>query len=190
VNFSLKISRTAAPVLLLAAALAGCGGPATQQPQVASAGGTPTLAPTSDVVGAYVEAMRAYVTCVRAEGVKVSDPDAKGKITFEGDLRKLKADPKFLTAQQKCSGLHPPVPAELEERPVLTAEEIEKERQYAKCMRENGAPDFPDPGPDGYLPERTDGAPSWNQDTEGARRAGVTCGPIIGAPATPGPAQG
>jgi hypothetical protein len=189
VKISLRLSRTAAPALLLAAALAGCGGPAAQ-PQVASAGGTPTIAPTTDVVGAYVEAMRAYVTCLRAEGLKVTDPDAKGRITFEGDLRKLKADPKFSSGQQKCIGLHPPLPAELEEKPVLTAEEIEMQRKYAKCMRENGAPDFPDPGPDGYLPERSDGQPSWNQGTEGAIRADVICSPIHGVQTDPSKAQG
>jgi hypothetical protein len=185
-----KITMTISVLAVTLAALAGCGG--KEDPKVASAGGTPTIAPTSDVVGEYVEAMRAYVTCVRAEGVKVSDPDAKGKITFEGDNRTLKADPKFRAAQQKCAGLHPPLPAELEERPVMTAEEIENARKYAKCMRESGAPDFPDPGPDGYYPERSDGQPTWNQDTEAAIRATLVCSPIVngGVRTDPSKAQG
>ncbi|NUT21289.1 MAG: hypothetical protein HOV77_19120 [Hamadaea sp.] len=182
----MKITRIVA-VALLAAALAGCG--AKEDPKVASAGGTPTIAPTSDVIGAYVEAVRTYVTCLRGEGLKVTDPDAKGHFTFEGDARKLKADPKFRAAQQKCGGLLPPVPTELIEKPALTAEEIENARKYAKCMRDNGVPEFPDPGPDGYYPDN-----SGYQATgsEADLRAQVICSPIIngGVRIDPSKAQG
>ncbi|NUT37183.1 MAG: hypothetical protein HOV79_29350 [Hamadaea sp.] len=171
-------------LLVAAAALQGCSGD-SGQPQVASAGGTPTVAPTADVVGTYVEAVRSYVTCLRGEGLKVSDPDAKGRFTFEGDNRTLKADPKFRAAQQKCGGLLPPVPAELQDKPVLTAEQIEKAREYAKCMRDNGAPDFPDPGPDGYYPDNADGTPVWNQSTDAAIRAGYKCAYVHGGPTSP-----
>jgi len=173
-------------------ALAGCGSP-HQEPQVASAGGTPTASVTTaaaDVVAAYLEGVRAYVTCLRAEGLKVTDPDPRGKIEFEGDLKLLKADPKFAAAQQKCSSLLPPVPAGLQDRPVKTAAQIEVTRRYAACMRENGAPDFPDPGPDGYFPDRSAGEPTWDQTSDGARRATRTCATIIGDPSSTGPGQG
>jgi hypothetical protein len=163
----------------------------TEAPGIATAGGTPTAsAAASDVVTQYVEAMRAYVACIRAEGIKVSDPDPKGRIEFEGDPRTLKADPKFLNGQKKCAGLHPTVPEELVEMPKRTPEEIEAAGRYAKCMRENGAPDFPDPGPDGYFPDGRNGEPLWDQDTPAAIKAGYTCGPIVGGPSSPGPAQG
>ncbi|MCP2323823.1 hypothetical protein HDA40_002330 [Hamadaea flava] len=183
----MKITRILA-VAALATALAGCG-QSGEDPKVASAGGSPTVAPTSDVVGAYVEAVRVYVTCLRAEGLKVTDPDAKGRYTFEGDLRKLKADPKFRAGQQKCGGLLPPVPAELQEKTVLTAEEIENARKYAKCMRDNGMPEFPDPGPDGYYPE--DG-PYAGSGSDADLRAQVICSPIIngGVRTDPSKAQG
>jgi len=185
-SIAVKITRIVA-VAVLAAVLAGCG--PKEEPQVATAGGTPTIAPTSDVVATYVEAVRAYVTCVRAEGVKVSDPDAKGRFTFEGDTRALKADPKFRAASQKCAGLLPPVPAELVEKPVLTAEQIENARKYAKCMRENGVPEFPDPGPDGYYPENSDYSATGS---EADLRAQVICSPIIngGVRIDPSKAQG
>lgn len=171
------------------AALGGCqdGKP----PGIATAGGTPTAsaAPT-DVVTQYVEAVRAYVTCLRAEGIKVTDPDPKGKIEFPGDLRALKADPKFRNGQKKCAGLLPPMPQELIDLPKRTPEEIDAAGRYAKCMRANGAPDFPDPGPDGYFPVGPGDGPGWNQDTPAAIKAGQTCAPIVGGPPSPGPAQG
>ncbi len=173
-------------------ALVGCAN-AREEPQVASAGGTPTASVTAapaDVVAAYFEGVRAYVTCLRADGLKVTDPDPKGKIEFEGDLKLLKADPKFVAAQQKCSSLLPPVPAGLQDKPVKTAEQIEVTRRYAACMRENGAPDFPDPGPDGYFPDRGAGEATWDPTTDGARRATRTCAPIIGDPSSTGPGQG
>jgi len=192
----MKSSRVPVGLLLVLTvtglALAGCAN-AREEPQVASAGGTPTVsvtAATADVVAAYVEGVRAYVTCLRAEGLKVTDPDPKGKIEFEGDLKLLKADPKFVAAQQKCSSLLPPVPAGLQDKPAKTAEQIEVTRRYAACMRENGAPDFPDPGPDGYLPDRGTGEATWDPTTDGARRATRTCATIIGDPSSTGPGQG
>ena len=98
-------------LLLLVAAstlTAGCGSSA--QPRVASAGGTPTIAPTANVIAAYVDGVRAWVGCLRGEGVKVSDPDTRGNVEFDGDKRLLKADPKFRAAQQKCLSLLPPFP--------------------------------------------------------------------------------
>lgn len=175
----------------LAAALALSGCQDARTPEIATAGGTPTASPaSSDVVTQYIEAERAWVACIRAEGIKVSDPDPKGRVEFEGDPRTLKADPKFTNAQKKCFGLHLPVPQELIDKPKLTPEEIETAGRFAKCMRENGAPDFPDPGPDGYFPESPSGEPTWNQGTPAALKAGRICSPINGGPATPGPAQG
>lgn len=183
------MSKRAVTLAALLLVLSGCQDADT--PAIATAGGTPTAsAAPSDVVTQYVEAMRAYVACVRAEGIKVSDPDAKGRIEFEGDRRALKADPKFINGQKKCAGLLPTVPTELVELPKRTPEEIEAAGKYARCMRDNGVPDFPDPGPDGYFPDRPDGGPMWDQDTPAAIKAGYTCGPIVGGPSSPGPAQG
>lgn len=166
--------------------LAGCGAPDTQ-PQVATAGGVPSATSGADVRTAYVEAMRKVVACLRAQGVDVSDPDARGRIEFGGDIQRLKQDPAFSAAQQKCRDIWPPVPEELADKlPPLTPQQIEAARQYAKCMRASGAPDFPDPGADGYYPMNV----TWAQDTPGAIQAGVACGPIIGAPATPPVGQG
>lgn len=175
-------------VLLLVVATtltAGCGSSA--QSHVATVGGKPTIAPTANVIAAYVDAVRGYVGCLRGEGVKVSDPDTTGRFEFDGDKRLLKADPKFRAAQMKCSSLLPPVPKEVDDldKPVMTAEEIQKARDYAKCMRENGAPDFPDPGSDGNYPEDV----KWDSGTDAALRAEQTCRLTVYGQ-TPGPAQG
>lgn len=169
--------------------LAGCGN-GTSGSRVASAGGKPKPSDSAGVVAAYVRAVRQYVTCLRAEGLEVSDPDPKGRIQFGGDMAKLKADPHFTAAEVKCKDKLPPVPAELQDKPKLTAAQIDASRRYATCMRRNGAPDFPDPGPDGYYPEPAPGTTGWDQTSTGARHAGLVCGPIIGEPATPGPGQG
>jgi hypothetical protein len=173
-------------------ALAGCGGGDAEDPQVATlATDSPAATATGrpDVVAEYIETKRAWVACLRDRGIEVTDPDAKGRVEFVGDTRKLKADPAFAAAQKACNHLSRPVPKELEERPVVTAEEKEQRRRYAKCMRENGAPDFPDPGPDGYYPEPADGSPGWDQAAPGAIRAGRICEKEIYG-ITPGPGLG
>lgn len=188
----MRLIKTVPVVLGAMLALAACGGDPAR-PGVASAGtgAAPATSAASDVVTEYVESVRQFVACVRKEGLKVTDPDGKGRFTFEGDLRLLKADPKFRDAQIKCAPLLPPVPKELQEMPVRTPEEIETARQYAKCMRANGAPDFPDPGPDGWFPEDANGEPiPWDAMSEGAQRATRACAPIIGDPVSTGEPQG
>ncbi|MEH0841829.1 hypothetical protein V6U81_05455 [Micromonospora sp. CPCC 205711] len=189
----MPVSAAAARAALGAAALVllvgGCGGD-TKEPSVASAGGTPAAASTAEAVTAYVEGVRKYVACLRDEGVQVSDPDAKGKIEFSGDRRALKSDPKWRAAQIKCNDLNPPVPQGLEDKPVLTPEQIEAARRYAQCMQTNGAPSFPDPGPDGYQPDSNDGTSAWDPTSPGAKRASAACASIVGQPASPGAGVG
>ncbi|WP_344085367.1 hypothetical protein [Luedemannella helvata] len=190
-----QLFRTAGACALMAMTFAaGACGSDPKAPEVASAGGTPTAARTSgasDVVTAYVEGVRAYVACMRGEGVKVGDPDSKGKFEFEGDPKALKEDPTFIKAQKACGEKLPPVPDELRQLPPRTAEEIEAAREYAKCMRANGAPDFPDPLADGYFPAPMSSEDEiWDQNTAGAKRAIVKCAPIIGDKVDPGQGNG
>lgn len=158
-----------------ALALAGCGGPAS--PTVASAGGKPSAASTADERAAYVDGMREWVRCLRGHGVQVSDPDPKGRVEFTGDRSKLKADPAFRAAQTACKDKLPPMPADLEEHPSRSPQEVERSKRYARCMQQHGAPDFPDPGVDGSYPDTP-----WDQDSAGAQRARRACASIIGEP--------
>lgn len=169
---------------VMAITLAGCGGE-DDAPKVptagdnASAASGKTAAPGSgDDVSAYVNAQREWVKCLRENGVDAPDPDAKGQVDF-GDNAALKKDTKFLNASEKCASLVAAVPESLENanQPELTPEQIKVKRDYADCMQKNGAPDFPDPGPDG-----TAQGSEWDQTSAGAKRATRVCAPIIGDP--------
>ncbi len=173
----------------LVLALAGCGAK-DEVPPVASAGGAPSAVATADSVNDYVDDVRKYTACLRAEGVSVSDPDAKGKYEFTGDPGQLKRDAKFQAAQTKCSSLLPPMPQGLEDKPNLSAEEIAAEGRYAKCMRDKGVADFPDPQVDGSWPETQDGKPLWDQEAPASAKALAACASIVGAPASPGSGNG
>ncbi|MDT0546888.1 MULTISPECIES: hypothetical protein [Streptomyces] len=177
-------------VSVVALGLAGCGGGGGDGDEVASARSGKRSSGGSKAgdgeVARYVEGQRKYAECLRGKGLDVPDPDAKGRIEY-GDVRELKADPKFRAAQEKCSEYSLPVPEELEKetRPELSAKEIATKKRYSACMQENGAPDFPDTGDEGYFDEKM-----WDQTSAGAKRAIRTCAPIIGAPADPGKGKG
>jgi hypothetical protein len=179
----------------VAVGLAGCGG--SDSPGVATAatgGAKPTTSASvaANVVEEYVAGVRRYVQCMRDAGISLPDPDAKGHIDYSTVNRdgNMKRDPKFLSASMKCAGLHPEVPAELEDKgPPLTEEQIRYAREYAKCMRANGQPDFPDPGADGHFPDR-DGDPNLTeQEAQAQFRAGQICHPVLEGrpPTTPDP---
>lgn len=161
------------------------------EPRVASAGGNPSGTATgADAVTAYVESARAYVACLREQGIEVSDPDSRGQFEFAIDGDVLRQNPVLLTEfrekQMACGGILLPLPAELYTLPPMTPEEIEQRQRWAECMQTNGAPDFPDPGPDGYYarerqpPTPGDGTPlAWDPTTEEARRAERICNELI-----------
>jgi hypothetical protein len=91
------------------------------------------------------EANRAYAQCIRDSGVPdFPDPDPDGRLPFGHANRD---DPKFQAANEKCRDL---LPGGGEHN--RSPEDIEKSRAYAKCMRDNGLPDFPDPDADGQFP--------------------------------------
>jgi hypothetical protein len=181
---------TAATVALLT--LTGCGGGA-EEPNVASAnpsGATATTGvPPSDAVVKYVESKRQWVKCLREQGFDLPDPDARGHVEISGEQnKKLKADRKWLEAQKKCQEFQLPVPAELEEKEEpATPEQIEHRREYAKCIRANGASDWPDPNANGEWP-------NWSgsrADDATVNRALQICDPVLDgkAPTTPDPSR-
>ncbi|MFB7356752.1 hypothetical protein [Streptomyces gardneri] len=190
-------------VLLTAAAaavtlaLTGCGGggddgagripTAVEGTPSGGTGRTTGSGDGKDEVTAYVESQRAWVKCLRANGIDAPDPDGNGQVDL-GDARPLKANPASRKALEKCSKDKPSVPAEIERRlaPKLTPEQIKKQFEFAACMQKNGAPDFPDPEPDG----NTYGDAQWDSTTAAAKQAGRTCAPIIGDPVEQGPGKG
>ena len=179
----LRCAGAAALVLL---AVGGCAGGKGEPSIPTAASGTPAASsPTgsSDAVTTYIEAVRSYVACMRAAGFDYTDPDSKGQFTPRGAQPATKTDPKFLAAGTKCAPLLLPMPRELQY--TYPPEQVKVFQQYAKCMQSHGAPDYPDPDPEGYS-----SGTMWVPGTDAAQRALRECGSIIGEPSNPPPAQG
>ncbi|MEV0219311.1 hypothetical protein [Streptomyces sp. NPDC050704] len=186
---------------LMAFAVTGCGSDDGDSKVPTAGSGDSSASATAtggqgggDEVAAYVKAQRDWVRCMRDNGVDVPDPDAKGHVDLGsgGGVLALKRDPKFLDASEKCADKKATVPESIEnaDRPELTPAQIKAARDFAACMQENGAPDFPDPGPDGYQRNNNSGVPDWDQSSAGARRATRICAPISGNPTNQPPAKG
>lgn len=186
---SRRIGCLAVAGIALLLALGGCGSePAA--PTVATAqSSTPTAAssPSADPLAEYVDAQRAWVKCMREHGYDLPDPDAKGNVDFGAFMaeRKLaKTDPGLVAAQQACLSLRKAAPAD--SPPPVTAEQLANRRKYAKCMRDNGVTDWPDPGPDGEWPNTgaLSGSPAHPERME---RAIQVCDPVIDGRPTASP---
>lgn len=131
----------AVPVLLLTG-LAGCTQKENRE-QVASAGGNPTAgasAPSDDAALG-----REFARCMRGAGIEMADPGPDGMVgmpaTRVGDEAAAK---KMDAAMEKCREFLPTGG----EPPKMSAEDLAKARDYAKCVREHGLPNFPDPDPE------------------------------------------
>jgi hypothetical protein len=134
-------------VLLLALAAAGCNRGTGNGSRIATAQNGEVKPTTSASAPAMddEEAMLKYAQCMRENGVPdFPDPqDGQQKIAVNEENASA-----FQAAQEACKkfmpgggpGAHKPQP-----------EEIERLRQLAKCMRENGVPNFPDPNADGGI---------------------------------------
>jgi hypothetical protein len=131
---------------LLAVALGGCSGP-SRKPGVATVGGTASGRPTASPSPVdRAEQIRLFTKCMREHGIDVPDPatnpgDGGGTVIF-GDPQQGGPDPTKIEAATKAceqylpNGGDPPKP---------DPAQVESMRKFAKCMREHGVPDFPDP---------------------------------------------
>ena len=133
--------------LLLAVALSGCAKPRANN-DIATAGSTGPKASGSAPADNLSPQERAakFGDCVRSNGI----PDFQDPETGDGGGFMLRApegvEPqKMQAAMEKCKRYLP----NGGEPPKLDAQQLEQVRQYAKCMRENGIPNFPDPDPNG-----------------------------------------
>jgi len=168
--------------------LASCG--EADEPAVATAatgGPAASASAAGGVVAAYVAMRRKWAACMREQGFDWPDPDAKGQFTISADTnRKWKADPRVGAAHEACKQFQTEVPAELEpELEPLTPEQIGWARDYAKCMRENGMPDWPDPDVNGRMPQDQGGGELTPQEQAANIRALQICEPVTqGRPKT------
>lgn len=139
------MSRPALSAALLAVALAGCGGgPASPRPSASSALTDQQIA----AVG------RQYSQCLREHGLpRFPDP-----VVTDGHLglgpvsggynpkMDLAAHPQ---ARAACLPIIDRLPASVTRHQAPSAADLQKLRAYAKCVREHGVPEFPDPDQDG-----------------------------------------
>jgi len=143
----MRTRTVAASILVLALASAGCARTGTNDPQVASAqsaaakaGASPSATASHDP-----DAPIKFSRCMREHGISWFPDPKDGKMSIripQGSDRK-----KFEAAQEACKQFMP----NGGEMRKPSPEELEQARQMAKCMRENGVPNFPDPAPDGGI---------------------------------------
>lgn len=96
------------------------------------------------------ERARQFVACMRAEGIDLPDPEPagpgeKGGVRIEAGDESSVDKQRMVAATEKCRQYLP----EGRERGQLSPEQLERERAFAQCMRDNGVPDVPDPDPEG-----------------------------------------
>ncbi|GLY01390.1 MULTISPECIES: hypothetical protein [Actinoplanes] len=134
--------------LLLAALTGGCAQGAAESPDVATAqstgpGGTVTPSATTST---DPDAPLAYARCMRENGMTwFPDPNPDGGTMLTVPNGVSRQD--MQAAEEACRQYAPT--RDGVRKP--NAEDLEKVRQMAACMRENGVPNFPDPNADGSL---------------------------------------
>lgn len=136
------IMATIAPVLpVLMVALAACGSSGSGG-RVASADSKAPRGGSSASASASGDASGVkYTQCMREHGVNLPDPEpGKPPNVVNGE-----AGSRLNKAYEACKEL---LPKQATEDAKISPEDLEKIRQYTKCMRDNGV-DMPDPDPDG-----------------------------------------
>jgi hypothetical protein len=92
-----------------------------------------------------------FAECMRNNGVSdFPDPGASGKFTIDGIVNGSSLNlstPAFKQAMSACKDLEPAGFTGTKR----SSQEQQAALKFAKCMRENGVPDFPDPTPNGPL---------------------------------------
>lgn len=126
--------------LLLAGAVSGCASRRSDDPTVATGGGSKPTA-TASFDGA------AYTKCMRSNGMDWF-PDVTGGNT-NVDVPDGTDRTKFNAAVQACRKY---VPGDTGQASPVDAGVHATLLKYAQCMRSNGVPDFPDPAADATGP--------------------------------------
>jgi hypothetical protein len=92
-----------------------------------------------------------FAECMRSNGVSgFPDPAASGAFTIDGVVNGSSLDPSsaaWTTAIGVCKDLQPPGFTGAKVTPSQRTARLE----FARCMRANGVPDFPDPTSNGPL---------------------------------------
>lgn len=143
---------------LLAAVVAlavGCGGDDTPERTVPSLGANAASADPSASASFDKGNPVAFAQCMRANGIEnFPDPNQDGSQRLGGGGKSGGIDPEspdFKNAAEKCKQ-YMGTGVEAGENPTEPWS-ADKKLEYAKCMRENGLPSFPDPDASGRFPQ-------------------------------------
>jgi hypothetical protein len=144
---TMRTRMLAAIVLMAVLGSAGCGRGGSNDPTVASAqsgGPTPSASPSASA-SIDPDLPLKFARCMREQGLTWFPDPVQGKMRVQvpQGVNREQMD----AAQEKCKQFMP----DGGNAPKPSAEDLEAARQMAKCMRENGIPNFPDPKPDGRL---------------------------------------
>jgi PBP/GOBP family len=157
--------------LVLAIALSGCGG-GDDSDGIASATGNGAKASSSPSAEALTDEERQvkFAQCMRDQGIDMPDPEInEGRVAIrmpEGtDPKKVQA------AMEKCKQYLPNGGEARKANP----EQLEQARQFAKCMRENGVPSFPDPDANGGIRIQATPGGDMNPDSPTFKAAQEKC---------------
>jgi hypothetical protein len=151
----------------------GCGS-GHSTPQVARATGAAHAAPANGRAGA-TQLAHAAAQCLRDQGIpNFPDPviDTRGHVQIDNQL--LDSLPASVTqsAEHSCAAqidaaLHA-IPLAPDARPPATPQELAQDTRFARCMRQHGWPNFPDPNAQGQFISSTQSEqpastndPSW-----------------------------
>jgi hypothetical protein len=137
--------RTAAAIIATAvlALLAACGG----SPSPAGSGGSPGAAGSANS-----QKLLAFSRCMRSHGVpNFPDPNGSGLLPKSQVAQLTASNPQFPAAHRACEHLLPnggqPTQAQAQQA-------WNDMRNFARCMRSRGVPDWPDPGPTSQQDQR------------------------------------
>jgi hypothetical protein len=139
------VRRTTVLLPLLIMMMGACGGGADHADVATANGRSParTGGPSNDPVAREAK----FVDCMRKAGIDMPDPlpgDTSGRSSLQQAMdRGMALKDAFQTALDGCMSYLPPT----EQASPASPAEVERRREYAKCMRDNGVKDFPDPDP-------------------------------------------
>jgi hypothetical protein len=135
-------------LLVLALAVAACGGGGKSNNGVASLGGDKATGTTRAGGSDDRQAALNYARCMRQHGIDMPDPkfDAQGHMALQNPPGVGPDDPKFKAANQACQQYLPNGGAPQKPNP----QEQQQMVQFARCMRQHGI-NMPDPKPGGGI---------------------------------------
>jgi hypothetical protein len=145
-----RTARAAAAIIAtagLALLAAACSSPSS-----AGSGGSPDAGGPSTSPSTHAEMVLAFSGCMRSHGVPdFPDPDSSGVLPKREVAQLIASNPQFPAAHRACEHMLPdggqPTRAQMQQA-------WNDMRNFARCMRSHGVPNWPDPAPTSQQDQR------------------------------------